>query len=87
MATKKIGSAGRFGVRYGTKVKNIIRDVESRQKQKQECPYCERPALKRLASGIWQCKKCNSKFAGAAYFPKSPAKAVQTEEKKTEEEA
>jgi len=87
MATKKIGSAGRFGVRYGTKSRNVIRDVEKRQKQKQECPYCERPALKRLAAGIWQCKKCNSKFAGAAYFPKSSAKVVQLKEKKTEEVA
>lgn len=87
MATKKIGSAGRYGVRYGTKVKNIIRDVEKKQKQKQECPYCERLALKRVASGIWHCRKCNSKFAGAAYSPKSLAKSVTAEEETTKEEA
>ena len=70
MATKKVGSSGRFGARYGTKTKKIVTNVERLQKQKQICPYCERPALKRIASGIWFCKKCRIKFAGGAYFPK-----------------
>ncbi len=70
MATKKIGSAGRFGPRYGTRTRKIVTAMEKKQKQKQICPYCERPALKRVAAGIWNCKKCNVKFAGGAYFPK-----------------
>jgi large subunit ribosomal protein L37Ae len=40
-------------------------------KKKQICPYCERVALKRVASGIWYCKKCKVKFAGGAYTPKT----------------
>ena len=66
---KKVGVTGRFGPRYGTKTKKAIRKIEERGKG--VCPYCERPALKRVASGIWYCKKCKTKFAGAAYFPKS----------------
>jgi large subunit ribosomal protein L37Ae len=67
--TLKVGSTGRFGSRYGTKTKKIIADIESRKEK--TCPYCERPALKRVAAGIWYCKKCKTKFAGGAYFPKT----------------
>jgi large subunit ribosomal protein L37Ae len=67
--TKKVGSTGRYGARYGTKTKKVVRDVEA--KKTKLCPYCERPALKKLAAGIWYCRKCKTKFAGAAYFPKS----------------
>jgi len=71
MATKKIGSAGRFGPRYGTRTKNIVKAIEAKQNKAQICPYCERPVLVRVAAGIWQCKKCKVKFAGGAYFPKA----------------
>ena len=64
--TKKVGTTGRYGVRYGNKTKKVIAKIEARV-----CPYCERKALKRLAAGIWLCQKCKTKFAGAAYFPKS----------------
>jgi len=74
MATKKVGSAGRFGPRYGTRSKKILAAIEKRQKKKQICPYCERPNLKRVASGIWACKKCKAKFAGGAYFTKPAVK-------------
>ncbi|MBN2203152.1 MAG: 50S ribosomal protein L37ae [Candidatus Aenigmarchaeota archaeon] len=69
--TKKVGSTGRYGPRYGTKTKKIIKKMEEKQKTRKTCPYCERDALKRVSAGIWYCKKCKTKFAGAAYFPKS----------------
>jgi len=76
MVTKKMGSTARFGPRYGTKAKKVIAAVEKKQRKKQSCPYCERAALKRLASGIWYCTKCKTKFAGGAYFPKTAAAKV-----------
>lgn len=95
MATKKVGSSGRYGVRYGRKPKMAIKNIEAKQRKKQECPYCERSAIKRVASGIWKCNKCSAKFAGAAYSPKSSIKVtigeveeefhIQEEEPKTEE--
>jgi len=69
--TKKVGITGKYGPRYGTKTKNIVLDIETRKKKEKICPYCERPALKRIAAGVWYCKKCKTKFAGGAYFPKS----------------
>jgi len=67
--TKKVSSAGRFGVRYGKKIRENVLLVERRQKKKQECPFCKKIA-KRLAKGIWQCKKCKKKFTGGAYYLK-----------------
>ena len=68
MATKKVGSAGRFGVRYGKRIRNAVITVEIRQKQKQICPFCKRPTAKRMAKGIFECKKCHKRFTGGAYF-------------------
>ena len=67
MATKKVGSAGRFSARYGRKIRANITEIEKRQKQKQRCPNCRRLTIKRLASGIYFCKKCNLKITGKAY--------------------
>jgi len=68
MKTKKIKSAGRYGTRYGKRIRNAVIDVERRQKKKQICPYCKRPAAKRISMGIWKCKKCSKKFTGGAYY-------------------
>ena len=65
--TKKVGSAGRFGVRYGRKVKLKICQLE--QAKKFTCPDCKKPVLKREVSGIWTCRKCGLKMAGKAYKP------------------
>ena len=67
MATKKVGSAGRFGARYGKRLRQKIISVEVIQRHPQECPYCCRKAAKRMSSGIWLCKKCDSKFTNKAY--------------------
>ena len=67
MATKKVGSAGRFGSRYGRKIRTKIWAVEKKQRRKQKCPYCLKDAVKRISKGIWHCTKCHSKFTGKAY--------------------
>jgi large subunit ribosomal protein L37Ae len=67
---KKIGSAGRFGVRYGKRIRNLVSEIEKMQKQKHICPKCDMPYVRRVAAGIWECKKCGVKFAGRAYKPK-----------------
>ncbi len=70
MALKKLGSAGRFGARYGRKTKHKINAVEKIQHAKHKCPFCRRTGIKRLSSGIWYCCKCDAKYAGKAYDPK-----------------
>ena len=70
MATKlkKIGAAGRFGARYGKRAKAKLASVEKKQRVKQKCPFCEKLGVKRVSKGIWECKKCNKKFASNTYY-------------------
>jgi|TARA_B100002003_G_scaffold149320_1_gene138433 large subunit ribosomal protein L37Ae len=64
---EKLGSAKRFGARYGRKTKEKFAKVEKEQRKLHKCPYCNNIKVKRIAVGIWNCKKCNAKFAGKAY--------------------
>ncbi len=69
MATKKVGPLGRYGVRYGRGLKAKVLGIEKLQRGRHQCPYCTKKAVRRVASGIWHCKKCDTKFAGKAYVP------------------
>ena len=64
---KKTKSAGRFGSRYGKRVRVKLVKVETDQRKKQKCPFCEKLGVKRLSKGIWQCSKCKKKFADDTY--------------------
>jgi large subunit ribosomal protein L37Ae len=68
MKTKKVASAGRYGIRYGIKIRARVNSVEKKQRQKQKCPFCSKMSIKRLSKGIWQCKSCKRKFASNTYF-------------------
>ena len=67
MARTKLGSAARYGARYGKRLKAKILTVEQLQKRPQKCPYCNHLSAKRVALGIFVCKKCDVKFTGLAY--------------------
>lgn len=67
----KLGSASRFGPRYSTSLKEVVRDIEVAQKTKQVCPQCGRKALKRKGYAKWECSKCGAVMAGGAYEPKT----------------
>ncbi len=67
---KKIKAAGKFGAGYGRNVRNRFNAVESSQRKTQMCPLHKNCTAKRVAAGIWQCKKTGIKFAGHAYYLK-----------------
>ena len=68
MATKtKYGSVKRFGSRYGRTIRQRLGKIESEQKKKHVCPYCNKTQVKRLASGLWYCVKEGKKFTSRAY--------------------
>jgi large subunit ribosomal protein L37Ae len=71
MATKKSMTTGRFGSRYGTRIRKRISEIEAVQKKRHECPVCHYVKVRRLSVGIWLCKHCGAKFAGGAWAPKS----------------
>jgi large subunit ribosomal protein L37Ae len=67
--TKKVGSTGRFGARYGAKLRRRVLDIEKKRNEPTRCPSCATRALKRQAVGLWKCSKCDLLFAGGAYVP------------------
>jgi len=70
---KKVGTAGRFGPRYGRRVKKVISEMEKISKSTYECPSCKKMGLKRESFGIWKCRKCGKKITGGAFRPPSKA--------------
>ena len=71
MRTKKVGSSGRMGSRYGWKLRREVRDIDTRAKASYECAHCGKQAVRRTSTGIWECSKCGSIFAGGAYSPRT----------------
>ena len=69
--TLKVKTAGRFGSRYGVGIRKRIIKVETLAKRKHRCPDCGFDRVKRVAAGIYVCRKCKLKFAGGAYIPET----------------
>jgi large subunit ribosomal protein L37Ae len=69
---RKTKSAGRFGVRYGTRIRKAVVAVEERTHAAHNCPKCERGSVKRIGTGIWKCAKCGYTFSGGTYVPQTP---------------
>ena len=65
---KEISSIKRVGPRYGRTTRAKVGRIEKLQRSLHKCPYCNNIKVKRIAAGIWQCKKCSSKFANKAYY-------------------
>jgi large subunit ribosomal protein L37Ae len=61
-------------------------EIDRRQRGFHECPVCKRMSVKRIASGIWGCRRCGAKFTGGAYTPYTDAaRAVERVIKKVRE--
>lgn len=83
---RKLSSIKRFGTRYGRRVKHKLAKIESVQKGQHKCPSCRSMKVKRLSVGIWNCKKCDAKFAGKAYSTGAKITATKdTEEKESKD--
>ncbi|MEW5936574.1 MAG: 50S ribosomal protein L37ae [Candidatus Thermoplasmatota archaeon] len=70
MRTKKVGIAGKYGARYGVRVRRRLGEIETERARLRQCPRCEHTSVKRVASAIWQCRKCGHRYAAGAYVPK-----------------
>lgn len=65
--TRKLGSSGKYGAKYGSTLRKRMKPIEESQHRKYLCEACGKLNVKRVCVGIWKCKSCNQKFAGAAY--------------------
>ncbi len=66
-STKKVGSTGRFKGRYGVGIKKRVLKVENKAKELGACSFCGFDKIKRVAAGLFVCRKCGAKFTGGAY--------------------
>jgi large subunit ribosomal protein L37Ae len=86
---RKTGVTGKYGARYGAVNRRRVRDVLNQMKSKNiTCPQCKtKDTVHRVSTGIWKCKKCNSKFTGGAYSIQTPrgAEAFRVTERKQRE--
>ena len=89
--TKKVGICGKYGTRYGSTLRKIVKKFEISQHAKYVSPFCGKNSVKREAVGIWKCKRTNKKIAGGAYQLSTPfainAKATIQRLRRTREEA
>ena len=67
--TRKVGSTGRFGPRYGVSVRRRIGSVEAKQRKWHDCPECTKQRVRRVSTGIYRCRSCGLEFASGAYYP------------------
>ena len=65
--TKKVGITGKYGTRYGQKLRKQVKAIEILQRKKSVCPFCGKTAIKRAAAGIWKCRGCNRAIAGGCW--------------------
>ncbi|AGB15781.1 ribosomal protein L37AE/L43A [Halovivax ruber XH-70] len=64
-----VGSAGRFGARYGRVARRRIADIESDM----EHATVDGDDVKRVGTGIWKNEETGETFTGGAYRPETPA--------------
>ena len=70
---------GRLGVRYGSKLRKQVRQIEVLQRKKYICPFCGKTSIKRSAAGIWKCKGCRRSIAGGCWqFSTEAAQTAKT---------
>lgn len=68
MADKKtLGTAKRFGTRYGPTKKYKLAAIEAVQRSEQQCPYCNKFAVRWQSVGIFHCSKCGAQFTAGAW--------------------
>ncbi|CAJ1945646.1 unnamed protein product [Cylindrotheca closterium] len=65
--TKKAGITGKYGTRYGSTLRKIVRKMEVSQHSTYRCVFCGKDSVKRTCAGIWHCRSCRKTMAGGAY--------------------
>ena len=65
--TRKVGITGKYGTKYGQKLRKQVKAIEILQRTKSICPFCGKKSIKREAAGIWKCRGCRRAIAGGAW--------------------
>jgi large subunit ribosomal protein L37Ae len=65
--TKKAGSTGRMGPRYGIRIRRRVLEIDRVRARASACPRCSTVTVFRVASGVFECRRCGTRFASGAY--------------------
>jgi large subunit ribosomal protein L37Ae len=65
--TQKVGITGKYGTRYGSTLRKLLRKIEVSQHGTYRCVFCGKDSVKRTCVGIWECRSCRKIMAGGAY--------------------
>ena len=71
-----MGITGKYGTRYGSSLRKVIKKIEISQHSKYNCVFCGKDNVKRVVAGIWECKSCHKVMAGGAYMLNTPTAAT-----------
>ncbi|ESS11553.1 MAG: LSU ribosomal protein L37AE [uncultured archaeon A07HR60] len=63
-----VGSAGRFGARYGRVARQRVKEIEADMNNAE----IDGDSVTRIATGIWVNENTGEKFTGGAYRAKTP---------------
>jgi LSU ribosomal protein L37AE len=64
----KIGSAGRFGARYGRVARRRVNEIESAMREAE----VDGDSVSRIGTGIWRNDRTGEVFTGGSYRPETP---------------
>ena len=69
MESKKsnVGITGKYGTRYGSKLRKQIKAIEILQRMKYTSPFSGKNSIRRKAAGIWYDKSTGRTIAGGAW--------------------
>jgi large subunit ribosomal protein L37Ae len=70
--TKKVGATGWMGPRYGIRIRRRVLEIDRARAKPAACPRCATTTLGRVASGIFECRRCGTRFASNAYVFAAP---------------
>jgi large subunit ribosomal protein L37Ae len=77
--TKKVGSTGWMGPRYGIRIRRRVLEIDRARGKASPCPRCSTVTLHRVASGVFECRRCGTRFASNAYVFQAPPPITRTE--------
>jgi large subunit ribosomal protein L37Ae len=69
MGNQKVGSAGRFGARYGRVARRRVSEIEDDMQNAE----VDGDSVTRVGTGIWKNDETGEVFTGGAYRPETPA--------------
>jgi large subunit ribosomal protein L37Ae len=77
--TKKVGATGWMGPRYGIRIRRRVLEIDRARSRDAACPRCSTVTLHRVASGIFECRRCGTRFASNAYVFQAPPAITRAE--------